>query len=277
MMQFLQAAEMVLQCDLIQATPATDRKEINRMLVARTRLSSRRLPLAALAQRLSSATGEPVPPSPSPVASKEKAKGRASPVQNLRDAMDALDLMIAEAEKKVVKKYRPNMFAEFKQLNDTGGKVVVASEALTDVAKAAPFPSLHVTSLAGNDVDLQQVVTTASSSRATLVLTSFKNFGLNMLPAWRDAFEHEFGGSNSGVVQTVTLNIIEDWYMKLVHKSIMRGLQEKVPVAAHTLTFAHFGRCDDFRTALDLYNSFTGYVHLVDAKGRVRWMYVTAS
>lgn len=71
--------------------------------------------------RLSSAAAPPPPPA------KEKkpaeAPAKASPMQNLRDAMDALDLMIAEAEKKVVKKYRPNMFAEFKQLNDTNGKV----------------------------------------------------------------------------------------------------------------------------------------------------------
>lgn len=145
-------------------------------------------------------------------------------------------------------------------------------DALTEVSKAVAFPSLKVTSLAGNDVDLQQVVT---SGKVTLVLTSFKNFGMNMLPAWREAFEAEFAGHERSV-QTATLNIIEDWYMKLVQASITRGLKEKAPVATHDRTFAHFGRCDDVRTALDLYNSFTGYAHLVDAKGRIRWMYVTS-
>lgn len=58
---------------------------------------------------------------PGTAASKKKKK--STPMQNLKDVMDALDIMIEEAEKKVVKKYRPNMFAEFKQLNDTGGKV----------------------------------------------------------------------------------------------------------------------------------------------------------
>lgn len=45
--------------------------------------------------------------------------------------MDTLDIMIEEAEKKTVKKYRPNMFAEFKQLNDTNGKVSIPSWAST--------------------------------------------------------------------------------------------------------------------------------------------------
>lgn len=137
------------------------------------------------------------------------------------------------------------------------------------MSKAVAFPSLSVRSLAGKDVDLQSVI---ASGKVTLVLTSFKNFGLNMLPAWREAFEKEFADRKR--VQTATLNIIEDWYMKLVQSSITRGLQEKTPTELHELTFAHFGRCDDFRTTLDLYNSFTGYVHLVDAKGRIRWMYV---
>lgn len=147
-------------------------------------------------------------------------------------------------------------------------------EQLVDVSKAVAFPSLSVRSLAGKDVDLQSVI--ANSGKVTLVLSSFKNFGLNMLPAWREAFEKEFESSAADRkrVQTATLNIIEDWYMKLVQSSITRGLQEKTPAALHELTFAHFGRCDDFRTKLDLYNSFTGYAHLVDAKGRIRWMYV---
>ncbi|KAF1333546.1 Atp synthase assembly protein, partial [Globisporangium splendens] len=195
-------------------------------------------------------------------------KKKSTPMQNLKDVMDALDIMIEEAEKKVVKKYRPNIFAEFKQLNDTGGKVIEGPEQLVEVAKATAFPSLKVKSLASKDVDLESLV--ANGSKATLVLTSFKNFGMNMLPAWRDAFAKEFANNNK--VQTVTLNIIEDWYMKLVQSSITRGLQEKTPSEIHEMTFAHFGRCDDFRTALDLYNSFTGYVHLVDAKGRIRWI-----
>uniref|UniRef100_K3WHR8 Thioredoxin domain-containing protein n=1 Tax=Globisporangium ultimum (strain ATCC 200006 / CBS 805.95 / DAOM BR144) TaxID=431595 RepID=K3WHR8_GLOUD len=213
-----------------------------------------------------SAKQQPVGDASAKVATANKKK--STPMQNLKDVMDALDIMIEEAEKKVVKKYRPNMFAEFKQLNDTAGKVIEGPEQLTEVAKAIAFPSLKVKSLAGKDVDLESLV--ANGSKATLVLTSFKNFGMNMLPAWRNAFEKEFANNNK--VQTVTLNIIEDWYMKLVQSSITHGLQEKTPSEIHEMTFAHFGRCDDFRTALDLYNSFTGYAHLVDAKGRIRWI-----
>lgn len=110
-----------------------------------------------------------------------------------------------------------------------------------------------------------------TAGKVTLLLTSFKNFGMNMLPAWREPFQKQFAGNSR--VQTLTVNIIEDWYMKLVAGSITRGLQKQTSAEQLPFTFAHFGRCDDFRTPLDLNNSFVGYAHLVDGKGRIRWMY----
>ncbi|TDH68504.1 hypothetical protein CCR75_005565 [Bremia lactucae] len=197
---------------------------------------------------------------------------RASPVQNLRNAMEALDAMIKEADRKVEKKYRPNMFAEYKQLNDTEGKVVEGSDTLTVVSQAKNVPSLKVNSLDGKHVDIQSFLV---KGKVTLVLTSFKNYGLNMLPAWQNGFLAAFAdkqGQLDSKVQMLTLNVIEDWYMKFVSGSITRGLQERTPKELHATTFAHFGRCDDFRTPMALDNSFVGYVHLVDGKGRIRWI-----
>ncbi|RMX68356.1 hypothetical protein DD238_005307 [Peronospora effusa] len=197
---------------------------------------------------------------------------RSSPAQNLRNALEALDEMIEEADRKVVKKYRPNMFAEFKQLNDTEGKVLEGTETLIQVDKAKSVPSLKVNTLEGKQMDMQNVV---MNGKVTLVLTSFKNFGLNMLPAWRDGFVAAMSDTKGKVdtrVQTVTLNVIEEWYMKIVSRSITKGLQEKIPKELHAMTFAHFGRCDEFRTHMALDNSFVGYAHLVDTKGRIRWI-----
>ncbi|GMF15908.1 unnamed protein product [Phytophthora lilii] len=197
---------------------------------------------------------------------------RASPAQNLRNALEALDEMIEEADRKVEKKYRPNMFAEFKQLNDTEGKVLEGADKLIEVGKALNVPSLQVDTLEGKRVDLQSFVT---KGKVTLVLTAFKNYGLDMLPAWRDGFVAAMSDGKGKVnanVQTLALNVIEDWYMKLVSGSITRGLQEKIPKELHATTFAHFGRCDEFRTPMALDNSFVGYAHLVDGKGRIRWM-----
>ncbi|EGZ30746.1 hypothetical protein PHYSODRAFT_477460 [Phytophthora sojae] len=197
---------------------------------------------------------------------------RASPAQNLRNALEALDEMIEEADRKVEKKYRPNMFGEFKQLNDTEGKVREGADALIEVGKARSVPSLQVDTLEGKQVDIQSFVT---KGKATLVLTAFKNYGLDMLPAWREGFVAAMSDGQGQLdkrVQTLTLNVIEDWYMKLVSGSITRGLQEKIPNELHATTFAHFGRCDDFRTPMELDNSFVGYAHLVDGKGRIRWI-----
>jgi ATPase complex subunit ATP10 len=237
-----------------------------------------RAPLRALSSAPEAADAKPkkTPEAPKPADAKPKKtlSARASPAQNLRNAMEMLDDMIEEADRKVEKKYRPNMFGEFKQLNDTDGKVLVGPETLVEVAKAKSVPSLKVETLEGKQVDLQRLVTVG---KATLVLTAFKNFGLDMLPAWRDGFAAAFKDNKGQVdarVQTLTLNVIEDWYMKLVSGSITRNLQEKTPKELHATTVAHFGRCDEFRTPMALDNSFVGYAHLVDGKGRIRWMYV---
>ncbi|ETI34261.1 hypothetical protein F443_19227 [Phytophthora nicotianae P1569] len=248
------------------------------MLTSRRATSALRRCRTPLYASFSSSPDVPKNQNAPPAASEGPAKPkkilsvRASPAQNLRNALEALDEMIEEADRKVEKKYRPNMFAEFKQLNDTEGKVLEGSETLIEVGKAKSVPSLKVDTLDGKQVDVQNFVT---NGKATLVLTAFKNYGLDMLPAWRDGFVAAFGdkqGKLDSRVQTVTLNVIEDWYMKLVSGSITRGLQEKTPKELHATTFAHFGRCDEFRTPMALDNSFVGYAHLVDGKGRIRWI-----
>uniref|UniRef100_A0AAV1ULJ9 Uncharacterized protein n=1 Tax=Peronospora matthiolae TaxID=2874970 RepID=A0AAV1ULJ9_9STRA len=239
----------------------------------RTASTLRRCHVPLRATLSTSANSSEVVPS---TASRPKPKKilslQASPAQNLRNALDALDEMIEEADRKVVKKYRPNMFAEFKQLNDTEGKVLEGAEALVEVSKATNVPSLLAKTLEGKKVDIQSLV---QRGKVTLVLTSFKNYGLNMLPVWRDGFVAALSNRQGQLderVQTVTLNVIEEWYMNVVSGSIVRGLQEKIPKELHAMTLAYFGRCDDFRTSMALDNSFVGYAHLVDAKGRMRWI-----
>ncbi|KAG7402027.1 hypothetical protein PHYBOEH_007241 [Phytophthora boehmeriae] len=201
-----------------------------------------------------------------------KTSKRPSPAQNLRDALEALDAMIEEADRKVEKKYRPNMFSEFKQLNDTEGKVQEGPQDLIEVGKAKLVPTLALEDLNGKTGELQSLV---SSGKVTLMLTSFKNFGLEMLPGWREGFLAAFADQKGRLdpkVQMLAVNVVEDWYMKLVSGSIVRGLKEKTPEELHATTYAHFGRDDPFRTTMDLGNSFVGYAHLIDGKGRVRWI-----
>ncbi|KAL8024210.1 putative ATPase assembly factor ATP10 [Plasmopara halstedii] len=181
-----------------------------------------------------------------PGAAKKKLSFRMSPVQNLRNALEALDEMVEEADRK--------------QLNDTNGKVLERSEKLFEVDKAKHVPSLKVKTLDGKHVDIQRIVT---HGKATLMLTCFKNYGLDMLPAWRNGFTAAFvdkSGQLNSKVKTITLNVIEEWYMKYVSGSITRGLQDKIPKELHDTTFTHFGRCDEFRTVMALDNSLVGWI-----------------
>ncbi|RHY32914.1 hypothetical protein DYB32_002117 [Aphanomyces invadans] len=137
---------------------------------------------------------------------------------------------------------------------------------LTPVAQAPVVPSLKVQNLLGSDYDVKNV----TGGKLTLLMTCFKNSGFDNLVGWRQAFEKAFGEKNS-MVQIVQLNIIEEWYVRLMPGMIRRGLQAKVPQEQHNLTLIYYGECNEFRAAMDMTNTFVGYVQLVDAKGRVRW------
>ncbi|KAF0716502.1 Aste57867_2811 [Aphanomyces stellatus] len=193
-------------------------------------------------------------------------KADRSVVENWKEVMKTMDEMMDEIEAKRPKQYMPNKFKEMKAYNDTDGKVVVSKLELTPVSQAPEMPSLKVKNLNDSEFDMKNL----TGGKLTLLLTCFKNSGFDNLQGWRDAFEKSFGEKNP-MVQIVQLNIIEEWYVKLMPGMIRNGLRSKVPELQYNLTCVYYGRCDEFRATLDLFNSFVGYVQLVDAKGRVRW------
>ncbi|KAH9098773.1 hypothetical protein Ae201684P_017983 [Aphanomyces euteiches] len=192
---------------------------------------------------------------------KDQRPPRAKLVSKSRSPMDE---MMQDIDAKKPKQYMPNKFKEMKEYNDTDGKV--SKMELTPVSQAPEVPALKVQNLNNSDYDLRNL----TGGKLTLLLTCFKNSGFDNLLGWRESFEKAFGAKNP-MTQVVQLNIIEEWYVKLMPGMIRNGLRSKTPEEHHNLTCVHFGRCDDFRAALDLNNSFVGYVQLVDAKSRVRW------
>ena len=70
-------------------------------------------------------------------------------------------------------------------------------------------------------------------------------------------------------LQLLTLSLNEAWYWHYLHSHICQGLQQFLPSQAHN--YVHFGACNSFRTHMNMYNSYVGYVYLIDAKGNIRW------
>ncbi|OQR95146.1 hypothetical protein ACHHYP_00370 [Achlya hypogyna] len=188
-----------------------------------------------------------------------------SVLENWKEAMHTMEDMMKEIDAKRPKEYIPDKFKEMKEFNDTNGKVIVAPMELVPVAKAPLMPSLAVQNLNGTDLDMKNL----TGGKLTLLLTCFKNSGFDQIVPWRNHFDAAFGSLKT--VQVLQLNIIEEWYWKAFSGMIRNGLKAKVAPEQLDRTLSHFGRCNPFRTALDLNNTFVGYVQLVDAKGRVRW------
>ncbi|OQS04289.1 hypothetical protein THRCLA_03466 [Thraustotheca clavata] len=188
-----------------------------------------------------------------------------SVLENWKEAMHTMEEMMKEIDAKRPKQYIPDKFKEMKEYNDTNGKVIVAPMELVPVAKAPFMPSLTVQNLNGTEFDLKNL----TGGKLTLLLTCFKNSGFDNHIPWKNHFNSVFGKNET--IQILQLNIVEEWYWKAFHGMIRNGLKSKVDESHYDVTFTHFGRCNDVRTTLDLFNTFVGYVQLVDTKGRVRW------
>lgn len=162
-----------------------------------------------------------------------------------------------EYMKTLPKTYQRDRIAEFGELNRTGGKLISMDRLLP---KGFQIPSgLTVHQCETNEAKkLDRLV---SNGKVTVLLTSFRHIGHQMLETWTctDTLSPE--------IQVVRLTICEDWYLKYMSSLIRRNITQN-----RQDTYLSFGFCDEFRTRLEMFNSFSGYVHLLDRNGRVRWI-----
>lgn len=168
-----------------------------------------------------------------------------------------------------------SMFEEMRELNRTHGKLFHATTHLIEEKAAAKVPSLEAKILTPEEENEREVDVTEmlhgekGAPKVTVLFTSFRNFGLEMLPSWYHPFQTKF--ANHPQVQFISLNIIEQWYMRFFNSMVVKGIRQAIPEAERVLSLVHFGRSKEFRSALKMNNSFVGYVHLIDSEARVRW------
>nr|CCA15198.1 conserved hypothetical protein [Albugo laibachii Nc14] len=194
-----------------------------------------------------------------------------SPVKRIKSAAKVNNALIEQLQQHETKKYRPDMFGEMKLFNDTDGKILHGSSTLIPVAEATIFPEFQCCNLHHEKSDLQQIL---KNGKISILLTNFKNSGLQMTPEWLFTGDGHSSPkpTSSSEVQLIHLSIIEEWYFKIFKSAIVKGLKTHIPEGLHTKSFYAFGWKDNFRTVMEMYNSFVCYVHLIDDKGRIRWM-----
>ena len=171
---------------------------------------------------------------------------------------------------------------DFKELRANQGKVFAASDSLWGSEASKPFPALPFVNREDKPAQVPVVAADDGSVKATLVCIAFRNGAEEMLLSWSDPFKSQFAGDSSTRVCELSLvdsALMGSWPFRGM---ILRGAGpvraaptspgDSLPIMHPSTDYVfHFGETREARKALGITNMLTGYVFLLDSRGRVRW------
>jgi ATPase complex subunit ATP10 len=162
-------------------------------------------------------------------------------------------------------------FDDFREMKRTGGKVAPASASLSPIAGSPRFSPLEVCIPKGATLTLPL----DDALGPTLVCVAFRASAQPMVLSWSAPFAQKFAGST--LIKVFEVSVIESsllsiWPIKPLLLHTMRGSQQTHDANAleRHVVYA-FGDAYEFRKVLGVPNLLSGYVFLLDRKGRVRW------
>jgi ATPase complex subunit ATP10 len=179
-------------------------------------------------------------------------------------------------------------FGNFWMMTDlkrTDNKPVLSNPHLIPEQTSQVFPSLSHWTPVQDDASHEEVNVPDfflrnnrardASAQCTLVAIAFKQFGAQMLTSWTAPLVDEFQ-ANSRRVEVVHLSITEGWFAsQFLRPLLTRSARANTPPSQHGTTLLHYASTasalDEFKDALRMHNTLTGYVYLLDGLGRVRF------
>ena len=170
--------------------------------------------------------------------------------------------------------YKRDLYAEFGMLNRSpDGKVLHMKSMLKE--GGVKIPHMTVSHTSSVPVPLSTLM-----APITVLMISFKQYGFNMCNSWHTKINEQNIEQNTDKLEAMPaldnvsilrLNVAEDWYLSWMKKTVLKGVQEHASEYPGAKNVVYFGKNDAIRTALQMHNSFAGYVHLLDKHHRVRW------
>lgn len=205
---------------------------------------------------------------------------------------ESIGSQILPGGRSVIKKDRKGDFREvmverayghFWMISDlakVGKKPTLASVIAEEHAQPFPcFPSFSVLS-SDEAVDVPEYFLRDNrandpSAQCTLVAIAYKDHGYKLLPSWTNPFEAAYGVGNPRA-RAMRLTITEGKFTKMLLSSfIKRSFRNSTVPELQSQTLLCFGPEDttllEFKDALRMHNTLTGYVFLLDGLGRVRF------
>jgi ATPase complex subunit ATP10 len=191
-----------------------------------------------------------------------------------------VEKQVRNEQRKVLVERAFGNFWMMTDLKKTDNKPVLSNEHLISEDTAQDFPSLsHWTTLNdGTEVNVPEFFVRNNrakdaSAQCTLVAIAFTHFGAQMLPSWTTPFNVAFAINNR--VEVVHLSITEGWFVsKFLRPLLTLSARSNTPPQQQSTTLLHYGSADSlstFKDTLRMHNTLTGYVYLLDGRGRVRF------
>lgn len=204
----------------------------------------------------------------------EFLKERERLSNKLKDERDKIDSEI----------HRYSPLREIKSVLKHKGKLFVSVSAqLSPPDKSTYFPSPEavlgdgrnkacIKNINGDEVDVLKMI---KKCKATLLFVTFTEYGSNMTKPWKEAFEQYTSGQVDSRLQCLDLSISENYVITWLESYVMKNLKSVVPAHMHNNTMVTFLKNNEqtikFKETLQITNSKTCYVFILDQQGRIRW------
>lgn len=152
-------------------------------------------------------------------------------------------------------------FDDLRDMKKSGGKVFPASTSLAPIAASPRFPALEVHVPRGGPALMLPV-----ENACTLICMAFRASAQPMVVSWSSPFAKHFP------CDVFEVSIIESWLLSLwpIKRLLLRIVRGREESERGKVVYA-FGDTYEFRKVLGVPNLLSGYVFLIDSKGRVRW------
>nr|CAG4712865.1 unnamed protein product [Naegleria fowleri] len=148
-----------------------------------------------------------------------------------------------------------------------------------DVSLGDGKSKVVIRNLKGEQVDLLKMI---RSCRATLLFVNFTEYGSNMTKEWREAYDEfqkrydeQSGASSVLKTQCIDFSISENYVIAWLESVVMNNLKSKIPPEMHDKTLVTFLKSNNetykFKDMIQITNSKTCYVFVIDQQCRIRW------
>ncbi len=131
-------------------------------------------------------------------------------------------------------------------------------------AAGSRFPEVTSKSLAGNLLTLPD----HAEGKITLISIAFVRNAQEQIDSWVRPFEREFGGDEHFAIYELPM-ISQGW--KVLSWMIDSGMRGGIPTEKHDNVITFYGDYSDYQEALEMEDTQSAYVFLLDRKSIIRW------